>query len=92
MSSGRPKKNSRPRPSCCAQPSRNWLTSALNLSKLTNELSERSTTAESRQTELAAVRGQVDELQNRVKSAERDYTETQQRLATQRSDAEHGDT
>lgn len=58
------------------------------LGKLTSELSERSTTAESRQTELAAVRGQVDELQNRVKGAEREYTETQQRLVTQRGDAD----
>jgi chromosome segregation ATPase len=56
--------------------------------KLTHELSERSTTADNRQSELVAVRGQVDDLQNRVKSAERDYSETQQRLATQRGDSD----
>jgi chromosome segregation ATPase len=56
--------------------------------KLTNQLSERSITADNHQSELVAVRGQVDDLQNRVKSAERDYSETQQRLATQRGDSD----
>jgi chromosome segregation ATPase len=58
------------------------------LGKLTHELSERATTANNRQSELVAVRGQVDDLQNRVKSAEREYSETQQRLTTQRSDSD----
>ncbi|KQW21017.1 hypothetical protein ASC80_12770 [Afipia sp. Root123D2] len=54
------------------------------LARLTHELSDRSSTAESRQVELIAVRTQVDELQARVHDAEKEFTETEQRLAEQR--------
>src|ERR1700748_1526540 len=49
------------------------------LSKTTTELSDRSVTADSRQTELVALRSQVEELKTRVGNAEKDFTETQTR-------------
>ncbi|RTL48293.1 MAG: hypothetical protein EKK40_17430 [Bradyrhizobiaceae bacterium] len=55
-----------------------------DLGKLTGELSDRSTTAESRQVELLAARTQVEALQTRVTLAEKEFAETQQRLAEQR--------
>ena len=58
------------------------------LGKLTHELSDRSMTAESRQVELVAVRAQIDTLQTRVNQAEREFSETQQRLAEQRGESD----
>ncbi len=58
------------------------------LGKLTHELSDRSMTAESRQVELVAVRAQIDALQTRVNHAEKDFSETQQRLAEQRGESD----
>src|ERR1700748_186682 len=43
------------------------------LSKTTTELSDRSVTADSRQTELVALRSQVEELKTRVGNAEKDF-------------------
>src|ERR1700760_4305256 len=51
------------------------------LAKITHELSDRSMTADSRQVELVAVRSQIEELKGRVGNAEREYSETQTRLA-----------
>ena len=59
-----------------------------DLAKLTNELSDRSMTAESRQVELIAVRAQIDALQGRVNHAEKEFSETQQRLADQRGESD----
>src|SRR5260370_309522 len=50
------------------------------LAKLNTELSDRSMMAESRQVELMAVRGQIDELKNRVGDAEKEFASTQTRL------------
>lgn len=58
------------------------------LSKLTNELSDRSMMAETRQTELIAVRSQIDALQNRVNDAEKEFSDTQLRLAEQRGESD----
>lgn len=58
------------------------------LGKLNSELSERSMTAESRQVELVAVRSQIEALQNRVNGAEKDFSETQQRLVEQRNESD----
>ena len=57
------------------------------LGTLTSELSDRSLKAEGHQTELAAVRSQVDTLQNRVNDAEKEFSETQSRLAEQRGES-----
>lgn len=59
-----------------------------DLGKLTHELSDRSITAESRQVELIAVRAQIDALQTRVNHAEKEFAETQQRLAEQRGETD----
>jgi chromosome segregation ATPase len=53
-------------------------------SKLTNELSDRSMMAESRQVELMAMRAQIEALQNNVSNAEREFGDTQERLVSQR--------
>ncbi|MBI3699555.1 MAG: hypothetical protein HY242_03820 [Afipia sp.] len=58
------------------------------LGKLTSELSDHSVKAEGHQSELAAVRGQVDALQNRVIQAEREFSDTQTRLAEQRGESD----
>lgn len=58
------------------------------LGQLTSELSDRSLKAEGHQTELAAVRGQVEALQNRVNDAEKEFSETQSRLAEQRGESD----
>ena len=59
------------------------------LSKTTTELSDRSVTADTRQTELVALRSQVEELKTRVGNAEKDFTETQTRLTQERSESEN---
>lgn len=58
------------------------------LSKLTHELSDRSVMAETRQTELIAVRSQIDALQSRVNDAEKEFSDTQLRLAEQRGESD----
>src|SRR6202171_229112 len=50
------------------------------LARLNAELTDRSMTAESRQTELLAVRSQIEELKNRVGNAEKEFAATQTRL------------
>ncbi|MGN6285560.1 MAG: hypothetical protein ACTHM2_10460 [Afipia sp.] len=56
------------------------------LAHLSNELTDRSATAESRQIELATVQTQVAALQARVREAEREFTDTEQRLTEQRGE------
>src|SRR5262249_33322250 len=56
--------------------------------KLMSELSDRSMLADSRQVELVAVRAQIDELKNRVGSAEKDFATTQARLTQERGESE----
>ena len=58
------------------------------LGTLTSELSDRSLKADGHQAELAAVRGQVDALQNRVNDAEKEFSDTQSRLAEQRGESD----
>jgi DNA repair exonuclease SbcCD ATPase subunit len=58
------------------------------LSKINTELTDRSMIAENRQTELVSVRGQVDELKNRVSEAEKEFAATQARLAQERGESE----
>src|SRR5947209_1998179 len=58
------------------------------LAKLSTELSDRSIMAENRQVELLAVRSQVDTLKSRVGDAEKEFSETQNRLGLERSESE----
>ena len=58
------------------------------LGTLTSELSDHSIKAQGHQGELAAVRGQVEALQNRVNDAEKEFSETQSRLAEQRGESD----
>src|SRR6266699_1465930 len=58
------------------------------LGKLNVELSDRSTTAESRQIELLGVRAQIVELQNRVGDAEKEFAVTHARLEQQRGESD----
>ena len=58
------------------------------LGKLTGELSDHSVKAEGHQTELAGVRSQVDALQSRVNEAEKEFSDTQARLAEQRGESD----
>jgi chromosome segregation ATPase len=58
------------------------------LSRLTSELSNHSIKAEGHQGELAAVRGQVAALQSRVNQAEKEFSDTQSRLAEQRGESD----
>jgi chromosome segregation ATPase len=58
------------------------------LGKINSELSDRSMMAESRQVELLAVRAQIDELQDRVGDAEKEFAATQARLAQERGESE----
>ncbi|MEW6768169.1 MAG: hypothetical protein AB1342_09070 [Pseudomonadota bacterium] len=58
------------------------------LGRLTGELNTHSAKAEGHQTELAAVRAQVDALQNRVNDAEKEFSDTQARLAEQRGESD----
>ncbi|WP_213769397.1 hypothetical protein [Bradyrhizobium sp. dw_78] len=59
------------------------------LAKIGAALSDRSITADSRQVELVAVRAQIDALKNRVGDAEKDFAETQARLAQERGASEN---
>jgi chromosome segregation ATPase len=58
------------------------------LAKINTELSDRSMMAESRQTELVAVRAQIDALKNRVGDAEKEFASTQTRLEQQRGESD----
>lgn len=58
------------------------------LGKLTSELSDHSVKAKGHQGELAAVRSQVEALQNRVNEAEKEFSDTQSRLAEQRGESD----
>src|SRR5438270_1270338 len=58
------------------------------LAKLSTELSDRSIMAENRQVESLAVRSQVDTLKSRVGDAEKEFSETQNRLGLERSESE----
>jgi chromosome segregation ATPase len=58
------------------------------LSKINNELSDRSMMAESRQVELVAVHAQIDALKGRVGDAEKEFAATQARLEAQRTESE----
>jgi chromosome segregation ATPase len=58
------------------------------LEKLTQTLSSTSTTAEVRQTELVALKAQIELLKQRVSDAERDYGATAQKLTEQRTSSE----
>jgi chromosome segregation ATPase len=58
------------------------------LAKINSELSDRSMVADSRQVELVAVRTQIEELKSRVTDAEKEFSETQTRLARERADSE----
>jgi len=58
------------------------------LGKLSAELSERSTRADSRQVELVSVRAEIDHLKGHVGHAEKEFVETQARLQHERSEAE----
>jgi chromosome segregation ATPase len=58
------------------------------LAKLSAELSDRSTVAESRQVELVSVRSQIDTLKSRVTDAEKEFTTTQTRLEHERGESE----
>lgn len=57
------------------------------LAKLSHELSDRSQLAETRQVELTTVNTQVIALQHRVNDAEREFTETQQKLSLTRDES-----
>lgn len=52
------------------------------LARMTNELSDRTMMADSRQIELVAVRAQIEALKDRVADAEQGLAATQQRLAS----------
>jgi chromosome segregation ATPase len=54
--------------------------------QLSHELTDRSATAESRQVELVTVQTQVEALQARVREAEKEFSDTEQRLAEQRGE------
>jgi len=58
------------------------------LVKTSRELSDRSTKADSRQLELVALRGQIEQLKNRVGEAEKAFSTTKERLAQERSESE----
>jgi chromosome segregation ATPase len=58
------------------------------LGKITGELNDRSTVADSRQVELVAVRAHIEELKNRVSDADREFSATQARLAQERGESE----
>lgn len=58
------------------------------LGKLTSELSDHSVKAKGHQGELAAVRSQVEALQSRVNEAEKEFSDTQARLAEQRGESD----
>ena len=59
-----------------------------DLAKINNELSDRSTTADSRQVELVALRTQIEQLKGRVGHAEKEFSATQTRLTQERTDSE----
>jgi chromosome segregation ATPase len=59
------------------------------LIRISAELSDRSTVADSRQAELVTVRGHIEELKNRVGDAEREFAATQTRLAHERRESEN---
>jgi DNA repair exonuclease SbcCD ATPase subunit len=59
-----------------------------DLARLTNELADRSITADTRQVELLAVRTQVDALKNRVGDAEQDFASTRDKLESQRGESD----
>ena len=58
------------------------------LARISQELSDRAMTADSRQVELVAVRTQIEELKGRVGDAEKEFSTTQARLAQERVDSE----
>ena len=58
------------------------------LSRLVGELNDRSTTAESRKVELAAMHAQVDGLRGRVGEAEKEFASTRARLEQERGQSE----
>ncbi|WP_439924269.1 hypothetical protein [Nitrobacter sp. JJSN] len=58
--------------------------SQAELGRLRQELSDRSLTAESRQTELFVVRAQIERLQSRVNEVEKEFAATQEQLEQQR--------
>jgi chromosome segregation ATPase len=58
------------------------------LARISQELSDRAMTADSRQVELVAVRTQIEELKGRVGDAEKEFSTTQARLAQERADSE----
>jgi chromosome segregation ATPase len=58
------------------------------LARITSELSDHSTMADTRHVELVGVRSQIEELKSRVGDAEKDLATTQARLAQERSDSE----
>src|SRR4030081_1554801 len=57
------------------------------LARLTNQLSDRSTLADTRQIELVAVNAQIDALKNRVEDAEKEFAATQLRLQREREES-----
>jgi chromosome segregation ATPase len=57
------------------------------LARISGELSDRSSVAESRKSELVTVRGQIEQLKSRVGDAEREFAETQARLAKERHES-----
>src|SRR6267142_2227634 len=68
---------------------KNRTTSQLaELGKMTDELNDRSMTAESRQVELVAVRAHIEELRDRVGDAEREFAATETRLSQERGESE----
>jgi chromosome segregation ATPase len=58
------------------------------LAKLNHDLSDKSIMAESRQVELVAVRTQIDALRARVGEAEKEFSDTQQRLELKRGESD----
>jgi chromosome segregation ATPase len=58
------------------------------LARISQELSDRAMTADSRQVELVAVRTQIEELKGRVGDAEKEFSTTRARLAQERADSE----
>jgi chromosome segregation ATPase len=58
------------------------------LARINNELSDRSTMAETRKVELVAVHTQIDALKNRVGDAEKEFAATQARLEQERNASE----
>jgi hypothetical protein len=59
-----------------------------DLSKLTNELGEKSVLSDSQRVEIVALRTQVDALKAQVDRSERDVKETEERLDRERNEAD----